>query len=154
MRESLNKKIQFRDALDLIKERLEKDGQVVLTPGGGSMKPMLSDGGDQVVLSKPAGKLKKYDIPLYIRKNSGQFVMHRVIGFDKNGGYILSGDNQIEKEYGITDQDVIGVVTSFYRSGKRHSTEETLYRFYCRLHTWTRPLRRVYRAAKRRLCKR
>lgn len=148
----MNKKIQFQDAVNLIKERLEKDGQVILTPNGSSMKPMLSDGRDQVVLSKPTGKLKKYDIPLYVRKDSGQYVMHRVIGFDKNGGYILSGDNQIEKEYGVTDRDIIGVVTAFYKKGQFHTADEKLYCFYCRVHTAARPLRRVYRAVKRRIC--
>lgn len=146
----MNKNINLTDIIDIIKEKLASGGEVAFTPGGISMKPMLS-GNDKVILKKPSGRLKKYDLPFYFRKSTNQYVIHRVVGFDKNGGYIICGDNQVDKEYGITDGDVLGVVTGFYRRGRYHSVNEFSYRLYCILHTLFRPIRRLYRGLKARI---
>lgn len=148
----MNKNVNLTDIIDIIKEKLANGADVAFTPGGASMKPMLS-GSDKVILQKPQGRLKKYDLPFYFRKRTNQYIIHRVIGFDRDGGYIISGDNQTEKEYGVTDSDILGVVTGFYRKGKYHSVNELSYRIYCVLRNFFRPARRVYRALKSRIFK-
>lgn len=150
MQELLNKNVNLSDIIDIITEKLQKGGEVSFTPGGSSMKPMLS-GEDKVILKKPKGRLKKYDLLFYCREKSGQYIIHRIVGFDKNGGYIACGDNQFCREYGITDNEIIGVVTGFYRKGKYHSVEELSYRIYCVLHTFFRPARRLCLGLKRRV---
>ena len=114
---SLNKEVGLDDVMQIIAEKLETGGSVTFNPKGTSMLPMLRDGDDTVVLSKPKGRLHLFDLPLYRRKD-GSYVLHRVVNFGSDGSYTMCGDNQFAVEKGITDDDVIGVVTAFYRKGK------------------------------------
>ena len=110
----LNKEVGLDDVMQIIAEKLEAGGSVTFNPKGTSMLPMLRDGDDTVVLSKPKGRLHLFDLPLYRRKD-GSYVLHRVVNFGSDGSYTMCGDNQFAVEKGITDDDVIGVVTAFYR---------------------------------------
>ena len=47
-----------------IEDIIAHDGMYVSTVSGGSMKPMLVDRRDTVVISPPTGRLKKYDVVL------------------------------------------------------------------------------------------
>lgn len=86
----------------IIREKLSMGGRVIIKPKGTSMLPLIRQGIDEVELSPlPSGRLKKYDIPFYKRKN-GQFVLHRIVRVKKDS-YVLCGDNQNELEFGITD---------------------------------------------------
>lgn len=124
-----NREIQLEDVIQIIKEKLDIGGTVTFTPRGTSMFPMLRSGEDVVVLKKPNGRLNYLDVALYRRKN-GDFVLHRVIGFERNGNYIFCGDNQFNKERGITDDDIIAVMTAFYRKGKHYTNNSLSYRIY------------------------
>ena len=143
-----SKEAQLSDLIDIIIEKLEMGGTVTFTPHGESMKPMLRDGEDVVVLKKPNGRLKLYDIPLYRRKD-GSFVLHRVIDFDNDGSYVMCGDNQFRREHGIKDSDVIAVVTAFCRKGTPFTMDAIFYRLYVSVWYNTRPFRRAFRGVKR-----
>lgn len=91
---------------------IEKQGFFICTPIGTSMNPLLYQRQDTVKLVK-ADNVQKYDVILYLRK-SGEYVLHRVIGKNKLG-YILCGDNQFVKEYGITDDMIIGKMEGYYK---------------------------------------
>ena len=52
----------------------------------------------------------------------------------RTDGYVMCGDHCTEKEYGITDSDVIGVLVGVIRDGKHISTEDFGYRVYS--HLW------------------
>lgn len=97
----------------IIREKLNSGAQVTIQPKGTSMLPLIRQGKDEVVLKKAPARLKKYDIPFYKRAD-GQFVLHRIIKVKKNS-YILCGDNQIDYEYDVTDDMIIGVVTKIKR---------------------------------------
>ena len=64
--------------MPLIKECLAEGKTVKFSPRGTSMMPMIRQGVDSVILSAVPGKLKKFDLPLYQRKN-GLFVLHRIV---------------------------------------------------------------------------
>lgn len=125
----MGKKVKLEELLPTIEEVLASDGTATFTPNGNSMHPMLKSGRDTVTLKKVTTPLKKYDLPLYRLKN-GKFILHRVIGKNKNG-YIMRGDNLLSKEYGITDDMIIGVVVSFNRNGKNYSANSFCYKIYC-----------------------
>ena len=109
-------KITLEQILPVIEDVLSRDGEITFTPNGNSMWPLLHSGRDTVTLTKVEKPLKKYDLPLY--KNShGHFILHRVIGKNKDG-YIMRGDNLLYKEYGITDEQIIGKVVRFNRCDK------------------------------------
>lgn len=125
----MSKEVAIDDVIDIMIEKLNSGGTVTFTPKGKSMLPMLRDGEDVVVLSKPNGKLHLFDIPLY-RRSNGAYVLHRIVNFDADGNYVLCGDNQFALEHGIKDSDIIGVVTAFYRKGKAYSVTSFSYRLY------------------------
>lgn len=143
MRIFLNKEVTIDDIIEILVEKLEKGGTVTFSPSGTSMLPMLRDGEDVVVLSKPKGRLHLFDIPLYKRKD-GSYVLHRIVDFDADGGYVLRGDNQFVKEHGIYDKDIYGVVTAFYRKGKSYTTNSLPYRIYLNLWFYSKIFRHLY----------
>ena len=112
-----------------IKQILERDGFYIRTPHGNSMWPLLRDHKDVIcVVKKPDGGLKRHDVALYIRSN-GNYVLHRVMKV-KNGVYTMCGDNQTVKEPGITEEQVIGRLDSFYRGEKHYKCAGFLYKSY------------------------
>lgn len=144
------KEVSIDDLIEIMVEKLNSGGTVTFTPRGTSMLPMLRDGEDIVVLSKPEGRLHLFDLPLYRRKD-GTYVLHRVINFDSDRGYVMCGDNQFYNEHGVYDEDIIAVVTAFYRKGKAYTVDSLIYRIYIKFWHYTKPLRRPYRGAKRRV---
>lgn len=140
----MNKEVALDEIISLIIEKLDAGGNVVFTPNGNSMYPMLRDGEDVVVLTKPKGRLHLYDLPLY-RRDDGKYVLHRVIDFGNDGSYVMCGDNQFARERGIRDDQIIAVVTAFYRKGKAFTTDSLLYRAYVSFWYHTRIFRRTYR---------
>ena len=140
----MSKEVAIDDVIDIMVEKLNSGGTVTFTPKGKSMLPMLRDGDDVVVLSKPNGRLHLFDIPFYKRSN-GAYVLHRIVNFDADGSYVLCGDNQFDLEHGIKDSDIIGVVTAFYRKGKAYSVNSFSYRLYVNFWFYTRFFRHSYR---------
>ncbi len=142
---SLNKEVEIDDIIELIAEKLSSGGKVSFTPNGRSMLPMLRSGEDVVWLVKPLGRLKKFDVPFY-KRDDGNYVLHRVVGFDPDGCYVMCGDNQFFFEHGVSDSQIVGVMLGFCRKGKTYTTQSTLYRLYVRFWHYTRFFRHCYRA--------
>lgn len=145
----MNKQIGLNEIVDIMREKLDSGGTVTFTPRGNSMYPMLRDGEDTVVLAKPKGRLHLFDLPLYVRRD-GAYVMHRVVNFDPDGSYVMCGDNQFVKEHGVRDEDIIAVVTAFYRKGKPYTTQSFSYRIYLNVWLYTRFFRHCFSAGKSR----
>ena len=99
----------------LMPEFLEKGQTVSFSPQGRSMAPTIKEG-DTVNLVL-CDVTKRYDV-LFSVRDDGKAVLHRLIGFDKSGGYIMRGDGQIVKEFGITAKNVVARVDSVKRNGK------------------------------------
>ena len=136
------KKMRLDDLMPLIRERLAAGQTVSFFPNGVSMLPMLRQGRDSVELSPAPERLKKYDLPLYQRDN-GQYVLHRVVAVGKD--YTCVGDNQFLLEPGVERRQVIALVTSFTRDGKRVEVTDLRYQIYCRLWCASRPIRHFWR---------
>ena len=120
-------------------EVLARDGRLVYTNVGASMLPLIREGRDLLVIEPPRGRLKKYDIPLY-RRSSGQDVLHRVLEVRKDD-YVLCGDNRWGRETGVTDRQVVGVLTAIIRDGREISMTERQCRLYAHLWCDLFPLR-------------
>ncbi len=131
--------VSLDELYPIIKEKIESGGTVQLPITGTSMLPLLVWGRDTVEIVK-CENAKKYDIIFY-RRDDGHFVLHRIIGINEKG-YILCGDNQTVKEYGINDRHIIAVVSSITRNGKKFDVTKLLYKIYSRLWTMVRPFRR------------
>ena len=136
------RRLPLEQMMPLIRERLAEGGNVRITPRGISMLPMLRQETDSVILSPVTGRLKKYDLPLY-RRDDGKYILHRIVKAEEE--YTCAGDNQFVFENGVRQDQVIALVTAFYRGDKLHSVEEPTYKFYCRLWHYSRPLRHFMR---------
>lgn len=119
---------------------LENGGEVSFVTRGFSMLPLLRNHMDTAFLRKPNRAIRRGDV-LFYRRTNGAFVLHRVISVRKDG-FVLRGDNQTEKEYGIQPEQVLAVLTAVRRKeGKMIHASDTAYRFYC----FALPLVRLFR---------
>lgn len=136
--------VSMEDLIPLIQESLSVGQHVRFFPRGISMLPMLRQGIDSVVLSPVSDELKKYDLPLY-RRDNGKYVLHRIIAVGDT--YTCIGDNQFMEEKGIRQDQIIAVVTAFYRGEKFWNVKNTVYQLYCNMWHNSRSLRRFRRRA-------
>ena len=113
-----------------IESYINANGEMIITPSGMSMWPMLRGKRDTVYVTKPQGRLKKYDLPVY-KRSDGALVMHRVMEVLPDS-YTMCGDHQTVLEHGITDKQIIAVVKGFYRDEKYISADNKKYMRYCR----------------------
>lgn len=125
----MNKVISMDDIIPLIKEQIKNNGEVLFTPKGNSMLPLLRDNRDTVAIGKASSQLKKYQMVLYVRK-SGQYVLHRIVKV-AGDSYTMRGDNQFVDELGINEEQIIGVVNGFIRKGKKYTLDNKKYKLYC-----------------------
>lgn len=112
---------------DTIEKVIAAEGKHVSTTSGFSMWPLFSDRRDTIIVLPTDGRLQKYDVPLYRRGDS--YVLHRIIKVLPDS-YIIRGDNCLAKEYGIRDEDVLGVLRAFYRKDKYCEVTNFWYRLY------------------------
>ena len=131
--------------MSTIEEILARDGKLVYRIRGVSMNPMLVQNRDLVIISVPAGRLKKYDVALYRRGD--EHVLHRVIKV-RDDGYRIRGDNTFFLE-SVPDDAVIGVLTAFVRKGKNHSVTSRAYKAYARFWNAVYPARFMYQKLRR-----
>ena len=100
-----------------IEQQIAENGFYISTTVGISMRPMLRNRRDRVIIRSTEGKrLSKWDLPLYKRPD-GKYVLHRIIEV-RDGYYVIRGDNTYAKEH-VPDDWIVGVMTEFYR-GERH----------------------------------
>ncbi|MBQ8548352.1 MAG: S24/S26 family peptidase [Lachnospiraceae bacterium] len=109
-------------------EELNRTGRFTYTCSGVSMLPLLRQHKDLFTIEKKQGRYEKYDVVLYKRPPKS-YVLHRVVEV-REKDYVILGDNCINKEYGIRDEDILGVMTSFVRDGKEVPVSHKGYRMY------------------------
>ena len=127
-----------------VEEVLREKGFVVISTAGYSMAPMLRDRRDTVEIHTPTKSPRKYDVVLF--KKGDRLVLHRIIKATGDG-YIIRGDNAIEKD-AVKPEDIIGVLFSFTRNGKRYTVKDKGYLIYSRLTVFFHPLKRLLQRMK------
>ena len=126
---------------------LESNGELTYTNVGTSMMPLLKQHRDLfTVRRKGSARCRAGDVVLYHRPPN-KYVLHRVVEVRKND-YVILGDNCINKEYGITDGDIIGVMTGYVRKGRTHTVKDRSYRIYKAYIMHTIPLRVLFKKVK------
>lgn len=125
-------------------EELKEKGVLVYTNVGTSMRPLIRQGKDVMIISSldHLGRdLRKMDVPLY-KRESGQYVLHRIIKVNKDG-YVIRGDNTYSNEYGVTDSQILGVLSGVIRNGKEISVNSLGYKAYSYFWLYTYYIRKV-----------
>ncbi|MBQ6267567.1 MAG: S24/S26 family peptidase [Clostridia bacterium] len=114
-----------------LEEYLRENGSLTYSNIGVSMMPLLRQGRDLLTLqAKGQARCEVGDVVLY-RRASGKLVMHRIVAVQE-ADYVLRGDNCTGDEPGVTDAQILGVMTGYVRGGKTHSITEPGYRLYSR----------------------
>lgn len=112
---------------------MEKYGKLVYKNIGASMMPLIRQKRDLMVIEKkPPCRCRKYDAVLYKRRD-GKYILHRILKVREND-YVICGDNCIHREYGITDEQILGVMTAVVRDKKTIFVSDKKYLIY--VHLW------------------
>lgn len=110
-------------------QELEKNGFLIYTTQGRSMRPFLRSQEDLVHVERAGSRpLRKYDAVLY-RRRSGQYVLHRIVKVCSDS-YVMCGDNCWKREPGIREDQILGVLTAVIRKGDRVDVNSRNYRFW------------------------
>ena len=122
-----------------VRDILNETGKYTSLTSGRSMWPLLHHQKDNIIVTRPEGRLKRLDIALY--ENGGKYILHRVIEVHDDH-YIIIGDNCIKKEY-VTDDMICGVLAGFYKNGKHYidCRNGRLQKLYARFWTSLYPVR-------------
>lgn len=132
-------------------------GFIVRPVVGTSMMPLLDQNTDTVRLIQAPDRLKKYDIPLYVRPN-GEHVLHRIVKVC-DGYYVIRGDNTNYTEIVPFDW-VIALADGCSKNGVWHSFDSPKMRDYAvrtvrywHIRNWIRGLKQKIRGLLRRLAR-
>lgn len=118
---------------------IRNNGYLIYTCVGYSMMPLLRQRRDIIeIRNKSTERCKKYDVVLY--KWGSKYILHRIVKVRPND-YVIVGDHCIQKEYGITDDMILGVMTRVIRDGKSIYPTDWRYKLYCRLWVDFYPIR-------------
>ena len=120
---------------------LDRYGQLTYRVVGTSMLPLLKENRDLFTVRKknPGERFRVGDVVLYRRGDS--YVLHRILKVLPDGGYVILGDNCVNREYGTRDEDILGVMTGFQRKGRNYTVQNLRYRLHSRWRVLTTPVR-------------
>lgn len=129
------------ELMPLIEERLAAGQSVEIYPMGVSMRPLLREGKDSVVLAPLAALPQKNDIVLV--RLDGKYILHRMLARARDGSCVLCGDNCITYERGVFERHVLARVSAIKRDGKHVALDSRQYHFYLKFVTVRRRCRRL-----------
>ena len=118
-------------------EALKAKEEISSLTAGGSMRPMLRQHKDIVIIKRIDRALKKGDVVLYPGPD-GRYILHRIVSI-KDGRYIMRGDNNYFTEKNVKPESIVGILKEFYREGKfvdcKKNVIYKIYSFYI-LHSY------------------
>ena len=130
-----------------IPQYLAEHGELTYRIVGVSMNPLLRQDRDLITVLRTDlakkdknGRFHNHDVVLYKRHSDGAYVLHRIVEV-REKDYVILGDNCVKREYGISDEDILGVMTSFVRDGKTVPVTDPLYKAYVELWCALEPFR-------------
>lgn len=132
--------VSIESLIPVIRLQLEVGGRSNLVVTGHSMYPTLRNCRDIVELVPVHRDLHKGDLILYQRRN-GAYVLHRIVTEPVEDEFNCAGDNQWELEL-VQLRQVIALVDTYIRGGKRIPVDSRCCRTWVRLWIWMFPVRK------------
>ena len=127
---------KLEELIPAINSFFDENKKVIITAVGNSMRPLIRHKRDGIVLEKHTGQpLSVGDLAFY-KRESGQYVLHRIVATDENGNFTMLGDNQTEREVGIRVDQIIAIPTDIIRGNKTISVKSARYLRYSKF--WTK----------------
>lgn len=122
-------------------DELNTRGYYYSVPRGVSMWPLVKSPDTIVNVAKAEDELKRYDVALYYRESTDQYVLHRILKVEDEC-YIFYGDNCWQKE--IVPKDlVVGIATKYYRRGHWIDADDIRLKIYAHIWCDALPVRRA-----------
>ena len=131
----------------LIEGVIATGGRFRLWPRGRSMRPLLREGVDSVLLAPPCD-LALRDVVL-LREEGGRFLLHRIVAQDAES-VTLSGDALLTTEGPFPRAAILARVECIYRGERAHAPEDPAMRLLYRRALIKKRLRRLLHRITRR----
>lgn len=129
-----------KEIVPIMEEIIKNGGKCKLRVTGYSMTPILKHLRDSVILKSPENRpIKKGEI-VFIKRHTGQFVLHRVYKIIDEKTFVMNGDAQQWVEIVNNDQ-VIGVCSSIIRNNIEISCDNWKYKSIIKIWQFFRPIR-------------
>lgn len=136
--------------IEKVRELLNEDKQVSIRVKGRSMTPFLIDGRDSVRLINPVHSPVEVGKIALAETLEGVYVLHRVIGL-REGVVTLMGDGNLDVVERVPLSQVIGVVVSVERNGRKIECSRVDWRFWSWVWYHLLPFRKILLKQYRRL---
>lgn len=129
-----------KEIVPIMEEIIKNGGQCKLRVTGYSMMPILKHLRDSVILTSSRNRqIKKGEI-VFIKRNTGQFVLHRVYKIIDDNTFVMNGDAQQWVEV-VKNNQVIGVCSKVIRNGIEISCDNWKYKSIIKIWQFFRPIR-------------
>lgn len=131
-----------KEIVPIMEEIINNGGQCKLRVTGYSMTPILKHLRDSVILTSIDNRpIKKGEI-IFIQRQSGQYVLHRVMKIIDQDTFIINGDAQQWTEI-VRKNQVIGVCCKIIRDNKEISCDNVIYKNIIKIWQMCMPIRHV-----------
>lgn len=124
--------VNTREYVSALRGLTEEGREVSLLISGSSMSPFLIHARDYIYFRKPDRELRRGDM-VFFQRDSGQFVMHRILKVKKEGFYLV-GDGQTQVEGPVRRDQIFGLVFCVKRKGKKIKPGDFWWEFFA--HVW------------------
>ena len=133
--------VDTREYVSALRELVEEGKEVSMLIAGSSMAPFLVHRRDYIYFKKPERNLRKGDM-VFLERDSGQYVMHRIWKVKPDGYYIV-GDAQNEIEGPVREEQIFAIITKVRRKNQWIAPGYFWWEFF--EHIWIQmiPVRRI-----------
>ena len=131
----MKKNINLCEYMPVVIELINQGKEVPIVASGSSMTPFLVHQRDTIFVSKAPEILKRGDMVFY-KRDTGQYVMHRIHHINKQNEYFITGDAHSEIEGPIRRDQIFGIVNKVYRKGKTITSKNIVWKFFSKI--WIR----------------
>ena len=104
--------------LPVICDFLNEGKKVIIEAVGNSMHPMIRHKKDSIILKKYDGEELKVSDMAFYKRESGRYVLHRIVDITEDNTYVMLGDNQTTEKEKVTADQIIAVPTTIIRGKK------------------------------------
>ena len=133
----------MKELVPLITDLLKDGKDVIITARGNSMRPMVKNLRDALILTSYKGNAEVGDVILY-KRESGSFVLHRIVDKSEDGSYVLMGDFQLVREEGIKESQILASLSGYIRKGRTVLCSSKRYQRYKNRSTGSKTRRKLY----------
>ncbi len=125
----------IQELAPIICEFLSQGKNVIVPARGNSMRPLVRNERDNIVLTAYKGERLNVGDAVFYRRQGGAYVLHRIVDVDEDGRFTLMGDNQSVPEKRIRAEQIIALPVAFIRGNKTVSCDSVVYKRYVKF--WT-----------------